>query len=192
MRFSNPQIRALLSKYYPFLGEGELDTFLSITTYSIFKNREIILKSGGIEKTVFIILKGSARAYSINKDGVELNDHLRSDGFLFGDSRVLGNETQILDIEAIGEIHILKFNIAELELLGFDNPKIMKFYLGLLKEIILTFSHRINTFVTLSSKERYDDLIKWNPLYLKTTYDKHLASFLGITPLTLYRIKNRK
>ena len=83
------------------------------------------------------------------------------------------------------------FDIDKLESIGFENPKIMVFYINIMKEIILTFSHRINTFVTMNSKERYEDLIKWNPSYLQSTYDKHIASFLGITPLTINRIKKK-
>ena len=41
----------------------------------------------------------------------------------------------------------------------------------------------------MTPKERYIDLIKQNPMYLKTTFDKHIATFLGIKPLTLHRIK---
>ncbi|MFK7812087.1 MAG: hypothetical protein AB8B59_06310 [Maribacter sp.] len=66
----------------------------------------------------------------------------------------------------------------------------MKFYLGILKEIISIFSHRINTIVSLTPRERYIDLIQWNPKYLKSTFDKHIDSFLGVTPLTMHRIKN--
>ena len=68
----------------------------------------------------------------------------------------------------------------------------MDFYLSLLKEIILTLSYRLNTFVTMTSEERYLDLIHWNPILIESTYDKHLASFLGITPLTLHRIKKKQ
>ena len=68
-------------------------------------------------------------------------------------------------------------------------PEVMKFYIKLLKEIILVFSHRIHTFLSMPSEERYVDLMEWNPAYLKSTFDKHIASFLRITHLTLHRIK---
>lgn len=42
----------------------------------------------------------------------------------------------------------------------------------------------------MTSKERYLDLIQWNALYLKSTFDKHIANSLGIRPLTIFRIKN--
>lgn len=189
MTLSQSQIKKLVKSYLPNVKNKEVDLFINMSNYEIYGNKEIILKGGRKEKTLFLILKGSARAYYINEKGNELNCHLRSEGFMFGDPKVFGNAIQPLSIEAIGETHILKYNVEELEALGYKNPKIMHFYLNILKEVILTFSHRIDSFVTMNSKERYLDLIQWNPKYLKSTFDKHIASFLGIKPLTLHRIK---
>ena len=125
----------------------------------------------------------------MSEKGEELNDFIRAEGKVIGDSRVFGDDTQILNIEAIGDIQYLKFNINQLEVLGYDNPEIMKFYLNILKEMILTFTYRLNTFITMTPKERYIDLLRWNPILIESSYDKHLASFLGIKPLTIYRIK---
>jgi len=189
MKFSKSEIQHLLIKFFPNLKEKEIDIFLSISEYHFAKNKEIILKSGRTDKNSTLILKGLARAYTINEKGQELNDFIRGEGKLMGDARVFGDDIQILNIEAIGEIHYLKFNISKLEELGYNNSEILKFYLNFLKEIILTLSYRLNTFVTMTPKERYIDLLRWNPILIESSYDKHLASFLGITPLTIYRIK---
>ena len=191
MVFSKDEIKLVLEKHYPPLYENELELFLSICRIEAYQNKEIILKKNRVDKQLVIILKGAARAYNINNDGQEINSHLRAAGFIFGDPKVFTNDATLLDIEAIGETHVLKFNIEKLELLAFDYPNLMKFYLAMLKEVIVTFSHRINTFVCMDAKERYYDLIKWNPEYLKNTYDKQIATFLGITPLTLHRIKKK-
>ncbi len=192
MKLSTPQIKVLIINYFPHLKEKEIDIFLSISKYQFAKNKEMILKSGRFDKNLIFILKGVARAYSINDKGQELNDFIRAQGHLMGDAKVFGEDIQTLNIESIGEIHFLKFSIEELEVLGYRNPELMKFYLNFLKEIILTLSYRLNTFVTMTPEERYVDLITWNPILLETTFDKHIASFLGITPLTIYRIKKKQ
>lgn len=189
MTFTKKEIKDLVSNYFCSLKEKEIDLFLSITQYQFAKSKEIILKSGRTDKYLILILRGVARAYSINEKGQELNDHIRAEGHLMGDARVFGDDLQILNIEAIGEIHFLKFDITKLEALGFKSSKIMTFYLNLLKEIILTLSYRLNSFVTMNPKERYLDLIRWNPILIESTFDKHIASFIGVTPLTLHRIK---
>jgi CRP-like cAMP-binding protein len=192
MKFLESEIQDLLVKFYPYLKEKEARILMSISTYKVCKSKEIILKSGRTDKKTFIILKGSARSYTI-VDGVEFNCHLRSEGFLMGDPSSFNEITvSLLDTEAITESHILLFDLGELEAIALKNPKMMLFYLKLMKEIIVVFSHRIRSFVTMNATERYNHLIQWNPLYLKSTYDKHLASFLGITPLTFHRVKHKK
>lgn len=192
MKLSKTEIQDLLLKFYPYLKEKEAIILMSISTYKIFKSKEIILKRGRKDKKFFIALKGSSRSYTI-VDGVEFNCHLRSEGFLMGDAKSFEDDhVSLLDTEAITESHVLIFDMGELEEIALKNPEMMIFYLNNMKEIIVVFSHRIRSFVTMNATERYLDLIKWNPLYLKSTYDKHLASFLGITPLTFHRVKHKK
>lgn len=192
MNFSKLEIRDLLIKFYPCLEEEGAKMLMSISSYEIFKSKEVILRKGRNDKKFFITLKGSSRSYSI-VDGVEINCHLRSEGFLMGDARSFDdNQVALLDTEAITDSHVLIFDMGDLEEIAFKNPKMTTFYLKIMKEIIVVFSHRIHTFVAMNSTQRYEDLMNWNPLYLKSTYDKHLASFLGITPLTFHRIKYKK
>ena len=135
MDISKDELKELVSKYYPELNKKEMDIFLSISKYYKAKNKTVILKSGRTVKSLIFILKGVARAYSINDKGQELNDHIRAEGHLMGDARVFGDKVQILNIEAIGEIHYLIFDVKVLETLGYKNPEIMTFYLNFLKEI---------------------------------------------------------
>ena len=192
MTLSEVKIKELVALYYPNFETKAMDVFLGLCTYDKAKNKDIILKRERSDKTVLLILKGSARAYQISKEGKEITNHLRSEGHIFGEALVFSHQIQMLDIEAIGEVHYLKFDVGELEQLCFRNEELMKFYLGFLKDVILTFSHRINTFVAMTPKERYLDLINWNPKYLESTFDKHIAGFLGVTPLTIHRIKKSK
>ena len=192
MTLSKVKIKELVSSYFPNLETTEIDVFLSICRYGTAKNKEIILARGRSDNTLLLLLKGSARAYQVNKSGKEITNHLRSEGHIFGEALVFSSKPQILDIEAIGELYFLKFDVCKLEQLALKNEKLMNFYLGFLKEVTITFSHRINTFVSMTPRERYIDLINWNPKYLKSTFDKHIASFLGVTPLTMHRIKKFK
>ena len=183
------ELKEIVNKYFEELDHKSLDQVLKICHYESYGHKQILQRPGKKDKTLFIILKGSARAYVINDKGQELNCHMRSEGFLFGDPKAFSDQAQELFIEAIGEVEILKFNVLELEDLGTKNPVIMNFYLKMLKEVVMTLSHRVHSFVTMNSTERYLDLIQWNPLYLETAYDKHISTFLGIKPLTLHRIK---
>lgn len=189
MRLSNSEIKNLIATYFPDLEEEIITAFLSITQYKSANNKELILKSGKPDNILIFILKGVSRAYTINEKGDEINNYIRAEGHLMGDARVFGDEELILNTEAIGKVHYLLIDMIEFENLGYKNPKLMKFYLSFLKEIILRLSYRLNTFVAMTPEDRYLDLIKLNPILIETVFDKDIASFLGITPLTIHRIK---
>lgn len=189
MTYSVDDLKNKLTQFFPDLMSGDMDQFLAICKYKNAGNKEAILRGGSTRKNVILLLSGSARAFSLDSEGQELNNFIRYEGHLIADAKVFGDQVQLLEVESIGEVHYLKFSIAELEELGYENSDLMRFYLSFLKEIILTLSHRVGTFVTMNPKERYKDLLRWNPKYLVSAFDKDIASFIGVKPITLYRIK---
>lgn len=80
------------------------------------------------------------------------------------------------------------FDYSNFEALAFQYPNIMKWLLNIFKEIIILQNYRIETFISMTAKERYLNLIKLNPSFLKNSYAKYIANFLGITPVSFSRI----
>lgn len=191
MELTESEIKELLSNYFPNTKEEIIEIFLSISKYGFVHNKELILKSTKYDKNVLFILKGVTRAYNIDEKGQELNKFIRAEGHLVGDSKVFDDTVQPLHIESINDVHYLKFDIHQLEKIGLENTEVMNFYLFFLKEIILTLSYRLSSFITMTTEKRYLDLTTWNPILLETAYDKHIATFLGTTPLTIHRIKKK-
>ena len=50
---------------------------------------------------------------------------------------------------------------------------------------------RLETFVLMNAEERYEDFIKKNPTLSNRVPDEYLANVLGITPVSLSRIRAR-
>ena len=90
MKLSTTKIKNLISNYFPNIKEKEIDIFLSITKYQSAKNKELLLKSGKPDNILIFILKGVARAYSINDKGEDLTNFIRAKGHLMGDAKVFG------------------------------------------------------------------------------------------------------
>src|SRR5690606_22475240 len=57
---------------------------------------------------------------------------------------------------------------------------------------LLNIEHRVISRELLSAKQRYNDLIKNRPGLLKRVPVKHIASYLGITQVSLSRIRREK
>lgn len=191
MKLSNNQIFRILLKSQPFLTKKDIDSFLRITSYKAKENKEIIIQKGCSSKKAFFILKGAVKGYLTDKDETENIILLRGEGYFVGDAKKLfKDDFQRYTYEAIQKTHILFFDYSDFEALVNQNPNIMKWLGNLLKEIIIMQNYRIETFISMTAKERYLSLIEINPNFLEKVYAKYIADFLGITPVSLSRIIN--
>ncbi len=170
----------------------DLNLLASFTEFQEFDDKEVILGIGNNRRKAFLILEGAARGFVINARGEEKNLMIRGKGIFVADAESLFRSVpQKLEIVAIGHTEVLMFSFDEFEKLAHENKMIMSIYLSALKEVIVRLRYRVDTFVLLSPEERYIDLLKENPVFLKSSFDKYIANFLGISPISLSRIKKR-
>lgn len=183
---------ARLKEVLPQVPEQDLSLIGDICEFKIYKDKDVILKSGSLKKQVFLILEGVARGFLINAEGDEKTVLLRGKGVFVGDANgVFSERTQRLEIVAVGQTEVLLFSFLEFERLAKRNETVLHIYLNSLKEAILRLTYRVESMITMSSEERYRDLLDKNPAFLEKSYDKYVANFLGITPVSLSRIKKR-
>lgn len=177
---------------FPFLSAESVSQILKICTYKEVKNRELIIKAGDKSRIFFFILEGTFRGYFINKQGNEVNMFLRQEPSIFGTSDTLSTEKATkFNIESILPSKILFFNIEEFEVIAFQNPEILKLFVSELKSHLQNLVNRIEGLVDKQPEDRYLELLKTNPKLFQSAFNKHIANFLGITPVSLSRIIKR-
>lgn len=189
MEFTRKEIESTLRTLVPDLTMNNLRSLIDISAYTKKEDKEIILSGYEKNMNTFFILEGTVRGYVFNEKGTEKNIFLRSEGFFGGSiDSMFYNKPNKYTFESVGITHLLIFNFKRFEEIAYTNPKLMQLYIGVLKEIISTLNYRVETMITMSAKDRYLDLLKLNPKFLQKTYSKHVANFLGITPVSFSRI----
>lgn len=192
MEPAEKEIRSSLIKLLPHLPISGIDNLLKISKYEKKYTKKIISKSGNHSKKVILILKGSIRGYIINEDGTEKNVLLRSAGIFIADAiGLFKNKPQRYTFETIGKTQLLVFDFKDFEDLAYQNPIILRLYLSILKEAILRLTYRVESLITKNNEDRYLDLLKLDPVFLRSAYSKHVANYLGMTPVSLSRIMKR-
>lgn len=157
------------------------------------KKKTLLLHQGNKATYFFHVVKGCLKSYVINSEGKECVIHLAPEGWVLGDL-----ESFIYDADAI-------FNIAAVEdseVIFFDKRMIARVANAdreaLLQEIERLHRHIIKTnqrFIQLlsySAEERYDAFCDMYPTLVQRIPLKLIASYLGITPEFLSRIRKRK
>ena len=153
---------------------------------------ECLVKEGDTRKAVFFILKGLIRSYQINNKGEEITTGLFFENdFFCSPFTVFFSEPAQSYYVALERTTVFSMDYEKLDALIAKNPQLEAnrklFYHAGIKEMI----KRINSFVLLSPEERYLDFVQKKPELVNRVPDKFIANVLGITPVSLSRIRKR-
>lgn len=187
------EIFSIIKVTYPFLSPEELQLLWNVGEYQQFANKQVIIPQGDKSRRTFFILKGMVRGYLINPKGEEKNLFLRPAGTLTGAPDALfENVATKYTFEAIQETHLLLFNFAQVEKLSQEQVNIARLYIAGLKENLQTLLFRIESLVDMTPEQRYEALRERSPQFFQTAFNKHIANYLGMTPVSLSRIIKRR
>ncbi|NOQ92814.1 MAG: hypothetical protein GQ552_08895 [Flavobacteriaceae bacterium] len=189
----NPtETKHLIRKLLPNIPINGIDRILEISYFEVKENNEIISKRGNRAKKSFLILNGVVRGSFVTEKGIERNILLRSEGVFVADiDGAFNNKPQKLTFTSVGRVELLVFNFNEFEDLALKDPVVLKIYLGILKEALTRLSYRVESLTTMTIEERYLDLLRLKPKFLKSALAKHIANYLGITSVSLSRLIKR-
>ncbi len=184
---------SILQQSFPFLEAKDLDLLLRYGNYRAVANKEIIIPQGEIQKKIFFILSGMTRGYYVTPEGNEKNLFIRPEKTFTGAPDTLFSDLATrYTFEAIQKTHVLVFRFEDIESLSTTHPNIARLYISALKENLQTMVYRVESLVLNTPEERYESLLKRSPEFFKNAFLKHIANYLGITPVSLSRIMKRR
>lgn len=95
-------------------------------------------------------------------------------------------------IEALENTTVLQIAKADLEKLYERVPKFERFFRIILQNAFIAQQQRINQTLSLKAEEKYDHFLKKYPQLEQRLSQKHIASYLGITPEFLSMLRRKK
>ncbi|WP_407404699.1 Crp/Fnr family transcriptional regulator [Chryseobacterium sp.] len=149
-----------------------------------------LLQSGEICKNVFFVEKGLLRMYSIDKNGKEHIIQFAPESWLISDrSSLYFNEKSIYYIEAVEESEVIYLNLDFFNKLVEQYPDSIERSDILVQKHVKSLQDRINSLLGETAEERYLKFVKMFPDLLLRVPQWMVASFLGITPESLSRVR---
>ncbi|MEM7102757.1 MAG: Crp/Fnr family transcriptional regulator [Bacteroidota bacterium] len=153
---------------------------------------EYIIQEGSIKAEVFFIRTGLVRAFAVNDKGDEITTALRIEHQLFvSPNIVLFNRPSRFYFQALEDTDVFCIDYNLMQTIIDNNPKLESNRKFIFQNIMRQALLRIDSFVMLNPEERYLDFIKNNPDLVNRVPDKYIANVLGITPVSLSRIRKR-
>jgi CRP-like cAMP-binding protein len=157
------------------------------------RKRQWLLQQGDVCKYIAFVEKGLLRCYTISDKGSEHIIQFAFEGWWISDQfSFLTGEPSEYNIDTMEDCELLLLTKeAEEEMLE-KIPKLERFFRILLQYNLIATQKRLASSLSQTAEERYSELIKACPATLPNRIPQHmLASFLGITPETLSRIRRQ-
>ncbi len=155
-------------------------------------SRTVLLKEGEVSKNIFFIKKGCLREW-FNKDGKDITFQFFFEGQAVASiDSFMNQKPSLFTIESIEPSTILSINKVDFDKLLNKYPEFNIGFQDLIFERFRNYGQLFLSRIKDTPQERYEDLIKNYPEIIKRIPQHYIASFLGITPISLSRIRNRK
>ena len=154
--------------------------------------KTVLLKEGEIPKQLFFIKKGCLRLW-FNKDGKDITLQFFFEGQAVASiDSLLSNQPSMFTIESIEPTTIYSISKNDFEQLHQIYPELKNGFQEIIFQRFSNYAHLFLSQIKDTPSERYDDLLKNHPEIIKRVPQHYIASYLGITPISLSRIRNRK
>lgn len=148
-----------------------------------------LLYEGDIADKVYFVKRGALRLWN-NDDGKDITLQ-----FFFEGQIVTSYESfylqkpSMLSIETIEDTEVLVLDNEKLALLMNESPDLLYFIIDQLSKRFIAYTEYFLSRIKNSPEKRYLSLVKENTELVRRVPDHYIASFLGITPVSLSRIK---
>ena len=173
------------------LSEEEFEHFSNGLTTQHLKRKELLLREGTVCKNAYFIVSGCLRYYYV-VDGEERTGQFFFENGWFADYRsFLTGEPSTQNIAALVKTEVLVLPKRHLDNMFVEIPKFEKFGRLVAENAYLGLRKRTEMLTNQTAEERYLELIKQRPKVIERIPQHYIASYLGIKPQSLSRIRKR-
>jgi len=183
---------------------AELDSEIMQLTASViseitFPKKQIILSEGNVSNKVYFIVSGTARSYYTDFSGMTVtwSFHFNNDQsvirnvFAVDYRAFLTNKLSSISIETLSEVRAFVFTKEAVSSLMEKSLQYEIWMRRLNENAYVSMYDRAFTLLTMSATERYHKLLKEEPHLMQMFSNYYIASYLGIAPQSLSRIRSQ-
>jgi CRP-like cAMP-binding protein len=154
------------------------------------RKRQFLLQEGEVCRFMAFVTAGCLREYTVDHKGEEhVIQFAIRDWWISDLNSFLGGTASTHTIDALDDAEVLMLDREARDTMLEKVPKMERFFRMLLERNYVATHRRINDALTASAEERYLAFIQTYPALVEQVPQHHIASYLGITPQSLSRIR---
>jgi CRP/FNR family transcriptional regulator, anaerobic regulatory protein len=184
------QFRNYCKKYIDFLPE-EFEFYEQTVDFIDIKKKSFLLKSGEVENYMYYVIKGAFRLY-LEKEKKEIctdfvfPDTLMSSFISFG-----ARKPSIINIQALADSKVMRISKENVDKFNELSKNAERFSRQTMEVLYTQKTLREITLISTTAEERYLKFLQRYPHAEKIIAVKDLATYLGIHPESLSRIRKK-
>jgi CRP/FNR family transcriptional regulator, anaerobic regulatory protein len=174
------------------IDEQSANTIINCFSETSIPEKHILCSEGQVAKDIYFISKGLIRLYYFKKTGEEVT------GFLFKENLFASSFESFLRqkpskqiLETLEPCRLLVLTHEKLQQLYREVPAMNQMVRIVLEERFINAQQILSSFILDTPEERYKKFIENHPDLVLRVPLHIIASYLGITPVSLSRIRKR-
>ncbi|AUD01437.1 Crp/Fnr family transcriptional regulator [Spirosoma pollinicola] len=158
-----------------------------------FPAKSLLVKEGALVRKLFYLEAGACRAWFTTSDGKQVTMNFGFEGnFVSSMETIIADEPSWYTVETLEPTVAYSLPIEEFKAQRLTQPQVQAAYCEHLEKRLLHYQQLFVSRIKDSPQKRYQDLLTQHPEIIHRVPQHYIASFLGITSVSLSRIRNRR
>ena len=184
-------LEKILNKY-PYLTEDRMVEMISQGEIVMLNEGDIFIKAGEKAQKAGLVIEGMMRNYIINENGEEITVVFATEMQpITPYTSLLLNRPASETSAAVEPSILFVMDNAEFKKKVNSDPLFTRLYAEMLETSLIAAIERIEDFTQKKPEQRYQRLVEIHGHLIERVPLKYLASYLGITPVSISRIRKR-
>lgn len=174
------------------LSDAEKSAIAAFFTFKKIRKKQFILEEGDICMHLSFVNKGLIKSYRLDEKGNEHISLFGWEGWWISDfNSYINQQPATLYIDAVEDTELFLLSQAAYEQLTLDVPIMDRYFRLLYQNSLVTKDERLISSNSYSAEEKFQRLIQSNPEIMQRVPQHLVASYLGLAPETLSRIRKK-
>lgn len=174
------------------LSQGEIELLLSKVVFRTYLKGQFVVQAGDVCKHQNYVLSGCLKSFSVDRDGQEHIATFAIQDWWTGDlGSFITQQPADYNVQCIEKSELVQIPHESMELLFAEIPTLERFFRILIQNSYVATQRRLIDRMSLHAKELYLQFCETYPEMHQRIPQYMIASFLGITPQFLSKIKRQ-
>jgi CRP-like cAMP-binding protein len=174
------------------LNKGEQELVIEKFHPRVFRRRQYVLQEGDVCNQFYFVIRGCLRMYKIDDKGSTHVLQFAAENYWINDlGSFHGVKPSALNIDALEDTVVLQISRDDLISLYTKAPIFHRIFRVLIENSFVRLQERLLQNISSTAEERYQSFLENYPHLINRLSQVQIASYLGITPEFLSRLRNK-